>query len=352
MVSRVACLLRTPRFLLALLLVPGLWVVDRSAHAAEPRGDKKLYQKVLKSSVWVVVVKSQVGNVLQTGNGTGWVADKERGLVITNYHVVCEFQQVHVYFPAFVGGKLITDRSVYRKQLPSISGKVIARDKNRDLALIKLSQIPKGAGSLALAAASANTEETVQSLGNPVNQKDLWRFSPWKVRRVAPHLVTYEADGKPVKMTTKLVETFPFKKLPESAGKGASGGPLVNARGEVVGVTHGRISVGQQQAVVFIDVSIVRPFLENVQLKLLASRKKPPQSGNKDKGKPKPPPTKETDSSEKREQVAAARLNLAKMLEEAGKVQKAKERYQNIIADFPGTRAAKEARGLLEKLKK
>ena len=50
--------------------------------------------------------------------------------------------------------------------------------------------------------------------------------------------------------------------------------------------------------------------------------------------------------------MAAAKLSLAKMLQKAGKLDKAKERYQDIIKMYPKTRAAEEARALLKDLGK
>jgi hypothetical protein len=73
------------------------------------------------------------------------------------------------------------------------------------------------------------------------------------------------------------------------------------------------------------------------------------KSVGKDKpaGKDKP-----DDDPDKTEQLALKKLNLAKILAEDGKVDKAKERLRDLIKDFPKTKAAEEARQLLEKLNK
>ena len=54
----------------------------------------------------------------------------------------------------------------------------------------------------------------------------------------------------------------------------------------------------------------------------------------------------------KLEQVAAGKLNLAKMLADGGKTEKARERYQEIIQKYPKTEAAGEAKQLLSQLPK
>jgi len=56
--------------------------------------------------------------------------------------------------------------------------------------------------------------------------------------------------------------------------------------------------------------------------------------------------------AERAEQTAARRLELAKGVAEEGLEDKAREWYAEIVRLYPGTRAADEARRLLEKLKK
>jgi hypothetical protein len=56
----------------------------------------------------------------------------------------------------------------------------------------------------------------------------------------------------------------------------------------------------------------------------------------------------EVDDASKSERLAGSRLKLAKMLAEGGKVEKARERYRDIIAKYPKTDAAVEAKRLLD----
>lgn len=77
-----------------------------------------------------------------------------------------------------------------------------------------------------------------------------------------------------------------------------------------------------------------------------------PKAGDKPKEKPKEEPKPEpkpADKAEKAEQDAARKLKLAKMLAADGLVDKAKARYKEIVEKYPGTKAAKEAKELLEK---
>ena len=56
------------------------------------------------------------------------------------------------------------------------------------------------------------------------------------------------------------------------------------------------------------------------------------------------------ESSDKAEQEAIGKLKLAKILAEDGKTVRAKDRLKEIIASYPETKAAEEARHLLKKL--
>jgi hypothetical protein len=61
---------------------------------------------------------------------------------------------------------------------------------------------------------------------------------------------------------------------------------------------------------------------------------------------------KAEDDPDKAEQDAARKLNLAKILLDDGKTDKAKARFEEIVAKFPKTKAADQARDLLKKMDK
>ena len=75
--------------------------------------------------------------------GAGVVIDKA-GLILTNYHVAGDGDTALVMFPAYKGNKVIAEREYYQEHLKAdgIKGKVVARDKKADLALIQLESIP------------------------------------------------------------------------------------------------------------------------------------------------------------------------------------------------------------------
>jgi hypothetical protein len=76
------------------------------------------------------------------------------------------------------------------------------------------------------------------------------------------------------------------------------------------------------------------------------------KSGDSAKGRKDKPAKQSEEDPDKNEKIAAAKLKLAKMLHKDKLIKKAKERYGDIIRQFPGTKAAEEARALLQKLEK
>src|SRR5271157_1503003 len=94
-------LMLTPLLILALPLVP--------IRADEGDEGARVYQKVLKSVVWIH--SSRGAGKLATGSGS--LLDRKHRLVLTNYHVVTDNDRATVMFPIFRGGKVVAEREFY-----------------------------------------------------------------------------------------------------------------------------------------------------------------------------------------------------------------------------------------------
>ena len=242
-------------------MTPRLWPVALAALTAllapgplraDVEGGVKVYQNVLKSSVWVVSNRG-AGKV---ATGSGSLIDRRRQLVLTNYHVVDDVDRVTVFFPAYRDGKLIAERSYYsqRARELGIRGRVVARDKQADLALIQIDRVPDGAQALTLAPEGVSPGQTVHSIGNPGGSDALWIYTPGKVRQVYQKRWTAKAGDEEFNFEARVIETD------SPTNPGDSGGPLVNDKGELVGVTQGG-AVKASLLSTFIDVSEVQRFL-------------------------------------------------------------------------------------------
>jgi S1-C subfamily serine protease len=307
-------------------------------------GGEKIYRQSLRSIVWILSPRG--GGVMSSG--TGSLIDATKKLVITNYHVVGENDSVIVVFPAYRNGnKLITERSHYLQLVQKgggIKGKVEHRDTNHDLAVLRLDAVPVGTVPLRLARDSASPGQRVHSIGNPGRSDALWCYTSGTVRQVYHKKWNVSGEGrKTYAFDAEVVETQ------SPTNPGDSGGPLLNDHGEIVAITQGT-AVGAQLISLFIDITEARTFL--------ASKKSLPKHAPvlvraEGDGKPKADDAAVlSDDSQKLERNAANKLGLAKTLAEAGKLDIAKTRYQKIINDFPNTKAASEAKLLLDKLNK
>jgi tetratricopeptide (TPR) repeat protein len=228
------------RFLAPLTLVLSLALAGRPL--AGEQAVKEIYHHTLAATAWVRTSK---------GSGTGWLVDRARKLLITNYHVVGPDDRVSVIFPAYRDGNVIPERAYYLKQGRTIRGRVIATDPRRDLAAIELESLPEGVKALKLALESAEPSDRVHSVGNPGASAALWVYTSGTVRQVYRQRVKY-AGGQEV--DARMIETQ------SPINPGDSGGPVVNDQGELVGVTASHRTDAQLVSYC-IDVSEVKAFL-------------------------------------------------------------------------------------------
>jgi serine protease Do len=146
----------------------------------------------------------------QEGTGTGFIIDKT-GFILTNNHVVEGADDIRVSL--FGGGRT-----------ESYAAKVVGRDALTDTALIQLSEMPAGGLQEARFGDSAQMQpgDWVVAIGNPFNLN---------------HTVTVgviSALGRP--LGGVLGREQPMLQTDAAINPGNSGGPLMNVRGEVVGI--------------------------------------------------------------------------------------------------------------------
>jgi putative serine protease PepD len=199
-----------------------------------------VYQRSIRSTVWVT--GSQM-------NGTGWLADRPRRLIVTNYHLVQNDRVVHVVFPHWRAGKVIREPSYYQQDRHIFVGRVVARWPRADLAVIQLPKVAAGARPLRLAARPARPGGRVFWIGN---SGPLWIFRSAVVRRRS--LVNTRWNGQSFRVHARMLIQSPASR------PGDSGGPVLNRNGQLVGVTvasNGRLGYA-------IDVREVRALLAHL----------------------------------------------------------------------------------------
>jgi serine protease Do len=143
--------------------------------------------------------------------GTGFVVDKD-GFILTNNHVVEGADTIRV--------------ALFGSQVDSYPAKVVGRDPITDSALIQLSETPREPLPVAKFGDSDQLQpgDWVMAIGNPFNLS---------------HTVTVgviSATGRTVPGSGVSGREQPMIQTDAAINPGNSGGPLLNIRGEVVGI--------------------------------------------------------------------------------------------------------------------
>lgn len=194
------------------------------------------------------------------GLGTGFIVDADKRLLVTNQHVVGGQARVTLIFPMYDREEeLVTDAREYRRRAKEIGvrAEVLARDEQRDLALVRAAELPERADVVPLAGRPAATGSGVYSVGNSgVGDNLLWRLTKGTVRgRVRQQKALSDSSNKVVlRIDCMILETD------APVNPGDSGGAVMNDRGDLVAVVSNG-SVAQRQVSGNIDVEEVREFL-------------------------------------------------------------------------------------------
>src|SRR5246127_4159426 len=237
------------RILLVLLLVGGFWYLAAhlpddlrhlslvgahvgspleltEAHAApeydaEEQNNIAVYKRVLPSVVNItstsLVFNFFYGPVPQQGQGSGFVLDKS-GHILTNFHVV-------------EGANRGVEVQLSNKH--RYSAKVIGTDKTHDLALLQIDA--QNLQPVTLADSSQlSVGQKVYAIGNPFG------LAGTMTRGIISSIRSIRgAEGAPIE---DAIQTD------AAINPGNSGGPLLNSRGEVIGINTMIASNGAEQS--------------------------------------------------------------------------------------------------------
>lgn len=212
---------------------------------AEPvAANNQIYRKLLQSSVWVVQDEA---------TGSGVLIDKEQRLILTNQHVVGNANRVSVFFPAYRDSGFHAERSYYLERLDdlAVSGRVLARDRQRDLALVQIDEVPDRAVQIEFGE-RAEPGDAVHSIGNPGTSNALWVYTSGTVR--ANYFSEFQDDTSHRRM--QILETD------APINPGDSGGPVVNGEGHLVALVQS-MRTDARLVSQCVDISEIQTFLES-----------------------------------------------------------------------------------------
>lgn len=203
-----------------------LFLVARTSIA----GPQEVYNKAIRSVVWIV---NRGGN----STGSGVLIDRQRGLIVTCYHVSEPADEVEVFFAyRDAGGALMMDGKYYLRNKErlaaegyAVTGRVVARDKEKDLAVLRVTKLPEDARAISLAKEDPRPDDRLQVIGNPGINPNLWRTALGAVSEIGKLERTYP-DGHKVSMTALYFYC--------DVTGGYSGGPVLDSNGRLVGICH------------------------------------------------------------------------------------------------------------------
>jgi serine protease Do len=168
--------------------------------------------------------------------GTGFVID-EKGIVLTNDHVVGDADDIRIKFTESADEK-------------ALEGKVIGRDSELDVALIqiktdrKLTALPLGDSD------RLKVGEYVAAVGNPFGQG----------HSLTHGIISAKGRTNPMSSLSTWIQTD------TPINPGNSGGPLLNLRGEVIGINNA-IDARAQGIGFAIPINLVKDVLPQLQTK-------------------------------------------------------------------------------------
>ena len=172
---------------------------------------EEIYEKFANSVVYI-------DNKKDNGSGSGFIINHKGLKVITNWHVVETATNVTICLKA--------------KNLNSVcntnyySGKVIKRNKQKDLAMIEVKGLPKNLKPVTYGKfKNIRVGETAFAIGHPDGY--VWTFTDGRVSQIWPdHRWKYESSRHFANVIQTNVDINP----------GNSGGPLFNKKQELIGI--------------------------------------------------------------------------------------------------------------------
>ena len=202
---------------------------DLTVASAAPEYDSEeqkniaVYKRALPSVVNItsttVAFDFFYGPVPQQGQGSGFILNKD-GLILTNYHVVKGNERGTVEVK-------LSDKHTYKAQ-------VVTVDPGHDLALLKISAPNLVPATLAETSSNLIVGQKVYAIGNPFG------LNGTMTRGIISAIRSVRGQ-----------ESVPIEdaiQTDAAVNPGNSGGPLLNSRGEVIGITTMIASGGVEQS--------------------------------------------------------------------------------------------------------
>lgn len=191
----------------------------------------------------VVGISSSVNNKSLYSPKETWsmgsgVVVSEDGYILTNHHVIENAQKIYVTLSS---GKAISSKAVWS-------------DSNLDLAVLKVDEDKLTPATLGDANETV-VGDAVVAIGNPLSMQ-FQRTVTAGIISAQNRTIALEDDGNTVYMEN-LIQTD------ASINPGNSGGPLINMKGEVIGINTIKVTTAEGMGFA-IPINICRPLVDRI----------------------------------------------------------------------------------------
>lgn len=205
----------------------------------------EIYQKVSPAVVMVSTKTIQTVNGWfqqeAEGMGSGFIINTD-GYILTNYHVIEDANEVTV---TLSDGREVT-------------ASVVNYDANQDVAMIKLNEDIEVPGVVELGDSDAlQPGEEVLAIGNPLSKELSSTLTKGIVSALNRSIETETG------VSTNLIQTD------TAINSGNSGGPLINTKGEVIGINTLKASDGAEGIGFAIPINDVKEKIESLSKPIL-----------------------------------------------------------------------------------
>ncbi|HJZ93107.1 MAG TPA: trypsin-like peptidase domain-containing protein, partial [Gemmataceae bacterium] len=203
------------------------------AEAASP------VRMALRATIWVRPQSTE-------RSAAGVIIDLNRRLALTSAAAVGADEVVDLVAPRWDANRLVAESAAYADLLGlrlsghCVRAAVLARDPGRELALLQLESAPKTLDALTVADGDPRAGDRVDAVSHPVGVELRWLASAGTVRSIGK-VALQDGPGNDVPRPNTAILQLPHL-------GSSSGGPVVNARGELVGILAAREGPRQELA--------------------------------------------------------------------------------------------------------
>ncbi len=176
--------------------------------------------------------------------GTGFIIDEKEGLILTNYHVIAEADEIKV---------ILTEDD---KDEDGIDAKVVGGDSEADVALLKIKTNRKLQAAPFGDSDSLQVGEWVMAIGNPFGHG---------------HTVTKGIISAKERVVAPISQFSNYLQTDTPINPGNSGGPLINTQGQVIGINTA-INAAAQGIGFAIPINYVKKILPELRSKGAVTR--------------------------------------------------------------------------------